>query len=242
LKDDAWVGKVALDEDFSMEHLTQFVSLWCLLQEVELIEDDEDAIVWKLTENGQYSAKSAYDLQFLGSNISPMYKTIWKAWAPPKYKTFAWNTLQNRIWTTERLEKRGWNNCGPCPLCRNATKLVHHLFVHRYATRLWQEIKAWIGIPELQPTQWQDLSIMHWWESITDGLIPNRKAMSSLALVTISELWNECNARVFRNKFAPPYIVLDKIRKEARLWVIAGAKHLGVLVRESSPYLGSCLA
>jgi hypothetical protein len=54
--------------------------------------------------------------------------------------------------------------------------------------------------------------------------------MSTHALLIISELWNKRNVRVFKNKFAPPSIVLDKIRKEARLWVIAGAKHLGLLV------------
>jgi hypothetical protein len=54
--------------------------------------------------------------------------------------------------------------------------------------------------------------------------------MSSIALLVLSEIWSERNARVFRNKFAPRYIVVDKIRKEARLRAIAGAKHLGYLV------------
>jgi hypothetical protein len=57
LKDDVWINKVDLGADFSMEHLTQFLNLWCLLQDVGLIEDVEDLIVWNLTENGQYSAK-----------------------------------------------------------------------------------------------------------------------------------------------------------------------------------------
>jgi hypothetical protein len=101
LKDDACVSKVDLGADFSMEHLTQFVNLWCLLHMVDL--NEEDTMTWKLTENGQYSAKLAYDLQFLVSTYSPMYKFIWKAWAPPKFKTFAWTTLQKRIWMTGRF-------------------------------------------------------------------------------------------------------------------------------------------
>jgi hypothetical protein len=49
LKDDAWVSKVDLGADFSMEHLTQFVNLWCLLHVVDLNEDADDTMTWKLT-------------------------------------------------------------------------------------------------------------------------------------------------------------------------------------------------
>jgi hypothetical protein len=56
-----------------------------------------------------------------------------------------------------------------------------------------------------------------------DGAIPNRKAMASLGLLVIWEIWNARNMRVFRNKHAPPLVILDKIKKETRLWVIAGA-------------------
>jgi hypothetical protein len=38
------------------------------------------------------------------------------------------------------------------------------------------------------------------------------------------EIWNERNARILRNKCAPHMVVLENIRKEACLWVIAGAK------------------
>jgi hypothetical protein len=41
------------------------------------------------------------------------------------------------------------------------------------------------------------------------------------------DIWNQCNARVFHNKQALLHIVFYKIKKEARLWVLAGAKRLG---------------
>jgi hypothetical protein len=37
------------------------------------------------------------------------------------------------------------------------------------------------------------------------------------------KIWNERNARVFRNKHV---IILDKIKRESRLWVTADAKQL----------------
>jgi hypothetical protein len=47
--------------------------------------------------------------------------------------------------------------------------------------------------------------------------------MSSIALLVLLDIWSERNARVIRKKIVPPFVVLDKIRKEARLWMLAGA-------------------
>jgi hypothetical protein len=83
---DAWVFKVNLENNFTMDHVNQFIELRILFQGVNLEENVEDTSSWKLTNNGQYSAASAYKLQFLGLVHSSMYNIIWKAWAPPKVK------------------------------------------------------------------------------------------------------------------------------------------------------------
>ena len=62
------------------------------------------------------------------------------------------------------------------------------------------------------------------------NVAPNRKAVASLILLVTWEVWNERNARVFHNKSAPLFVLLDKIKNEARLWVLAGAKCLGNLM------------
>jgi hypothetical protein len=227
----AWVGKIILDENFTIDHLFQFINLWAKLQEVHLIEEIEDTISWRLTSNGQYSVKSVYDLQFFGSTTSNLYKSVWKVWATPKAKFFAWLLTQNRIWTANRLQKRGWPNCGLCPLCKQETESVCHLFIHcRYVVRLWNLIRVWLGIPGIMPGQWVGLSINNWWNQMTSGATPNRRAIASLSLLVTWEIWAERNARVFHNKHAPPSVMLDKIKREARLWVLAGAKRLGEIM------------
>lgn len=65
---------------------------------------------------------------------------------------------------------------------------------------------------------------------MTEGHSSIRKGIASLTLLTTWEIWNERNARVFRNKHTPPLVLLDKIKTEARLWVLAGAKRLGDLM------------
>jgi hypothetical protein len=40
------------------------------------------------------------------------------------------------------------------------------------------------------------------------------------------EIWQELNARIFHHKLAPSFIIVDKIKSEAILWALAGAKKL----------------
>jgi hypothetical protein len=82
LEDNVWVGKVTLGEIFSLKHLTQFMELWAALQNVQLQASTEDRITWKPTAKKKYTAKLAYEVQFLGSIVSNLHKTMWKAWLP----------------------------------------------------------------------------------------------------------------------------------------------------------------
>jgi hypothetical protein len=55
-------------------------------------------------------------------------------------------------------------------------------------------------------------------------------SMASITLLVTWEVWNERNARVFHNKSAPLHVMLDRVKREARLWVIAGAKRMGQIM------------
>jgi hypothetical protein len=160
-----------------------------------------------------------------------MYKVVWKAWATPKAKHHAWLTLQNRLWTADRLRKRNWENCGFCPLCKQTEETNNHIFVHcRFTPRIWELLKDWLGIQGIHPRQWGGLDIQEWWSSMAEGPSMHRKGLATLTLLTVWEIWQEQNARVFRNKPSPTFVLLDKIKNEARLWVLAGAKGLGNLM------------
>lgn len=103
LKNNAWTLKINPPTVASIKHIRQFFGLWMLVNEIHLDESTEDDIVWKHTTSGHYSAASAYNAQFLGMTFSPLDHMVWKAWAPPKVKFFAWLAIQDRIWTADRL-------------------------------------------------------------------------------------------------------------------------------------------
>jgi hypothetical protein len=119
-----------MDAEITFDHIRQFVELWIQLRDENLQDDMCDEIKWNLTKSGQYTAKSAYKAQFFGATSSPTCSLVWKIWAPPKIKSFALLTIQNRLWTNDHLQKRGWRNGGACPLCKRVPESAGQLFIH----------------------------------------------------------------------------------------------------------------
>ena len=153
---------------------------------------------------------------------------------PPSVIFFAWLVTQNRIWTADRLQQRGWPNCDRCPLCNQVQESAAHLlFKCRFSTRVWNEVFAWLGL-NIPTTPWlQFNTVKSWWDALLTNNSQPTKALSSLLLLVGWELWKERNARVFRNKAAPLAIIMRCIKEEVSIWAIAGAKHLrSVMPRE----------
>jgi len=110
----------------TVEEMAQFVLLWDLVQGV-LLSDEEDRIIWKFTADGQYTAKSAYEVQFRGSFCSFRPQCIWSAYAEPKHRFFTWLLVQERILTADKLQDRNWP-CNPlCALCKLAPETAQHI-------------------------------------------------------------------------------------------------------------------
>jgi hypothetical protein len=122
--------------------LADYVMLWSLIDAAEVDQEDsnEDEIILTRTASGEYSAKSAYDIQFDGSLISSFPKMVWRVWAPSRCKVFTWLMLQNKIWTVDRLLLKEWPNDYFCPLCRRNLETVVHLFQECLVVRqVWME-------------------------------------------------------------------------------------------------------
>jgi hypothetical protein len=180
--------------------------------------------------NGQWQIFGGFHVQVAILQLveSNMNNLVWKPWATPKAKNHAWLVLQNRLWAADRLRKRGWDNYGFCPLCKQTEETNNHFFVHcRFTARIWELIKEWLGMEGMFPRQWACLSIQDWWYAMVRGPSTHRKGLASLILLTVWEIWKERNARVFRQKVSPSFVILYKIKCKARLWVIVGAKHTG---------------
>jgi hypothetical protein len=102
LTDETWIKD--LMHDVTPDMLGEYIMLWMLIDEVAFdpTNQQSDEITWTRTANGEYSASSAYLMQFQGYAETNFRSLIWQVWAPSKVKFFVWLILQNRVWTVDR--------------------------------------------------------------------------------------------------------------------------------------------
>ena len=142
MTDNRWVRDI--DHNMNKQIITEFLELWDKLQIVVLTQLQKDRITWLHSSNGQYSAKSAYSLQFEGLSRCSTAEITWKTKAPPKCKFFIWLLLQDRVWTAARLQIRQWPN-DYFQLCIRNLETATHLFVDCPVVRaIWERVAIWV--------------------------------------------------------------------------------------------------
>jgi len=106
----------------TIEEMASFVKLWDLVQQVQLT-NEPDKIYWRWTADGNYNAKSAYNVQFTGAFSNFSANSIWKAEAEGKHKFFAWLLVQCKILTADKLAARQWPCNQICVLCNQEQEI-----------------------------------------------------------------------------------------------------------------------
>jgi hypothetical protein len=181
----------------SAEEMAEFVILWDQVQNVQL-SNSPDEFRWRWTADGNYSAKSAYSIQFQGSFCTFNSMALWTTNAEGKHRLFAWLLVQNRILTADRLLARNWP-CNPiCILCDQDLETADHLCLHCvYAREVWQRVSVWSDGLFTVPVP--NVSVETWWNSSVQGRPPHqwRKAAAFL-IYTAWGLWKERNRSIFR--------------------------------------------
>jgi exonuclease III len=226
-----WIQDI--DYNMTVTLLTQFIDLWQQVQQTTLSPEDKDSIIWRHTTDGQYSAKSAYQLQFIGKTRSLTANITWATKAPPKCRFFIWLMLQNRVWTAARLLLREWPNEYFCPLCvRNLETIYHLLQECKFAREVWSKVASWISAPVLNPTTWsQDTDFQSWFIELGDsGLGARKEGVRSITMLTAWEIWKERNNRIFNKESKSAEQLLGSIQNEARTWILAGNRWVELVV------------
>lgn len=112
------------------------------------ITTELDKITWKWTANGQYTVRSAYDMQFARSTSTALGAVIWKAQAEPKCIFLAWLLMHGKVPTTDNLAKKNWPHNLMCPLCLFIPKRNDHLFTQcNYIEATWAKVAAHLQLP-----------------------------------------------------------------------------------------------
>ena len=94
---------------------------------ITLSNTTEDDIRWRWMADGQYTAKSAYQIQFVGTFSKIRITPIWRAKAEPKCCFFAWTLMHKKILTASNLIKHVWTEETKCRLCVADLETPSHL-------------------------------------------------------------------------------------------------------------------
>ena len=183
---------------------------------------------WRLAANGRYSAKSTYAAFFFGRMAAPCAREIWTAGAPLSLKLHMWLALKNRLWTADRLQKRGMQHPPVCPLCSQEPENAEHLLVRCVFMReVWFSVLQQLGLQGFTPAP--DAMATQWWTNLV-ATIPTkqkRKEANGLVILTARMIWLERNSRVFDRVVSSAAQVCDRIRQEFALWATAGLRGSG---------------
>jgi mannosylglycoprotein endo-beta-mannosidase len=202
------------------QEMTELIDLWSMIDCVQL-SDQEDKIIWKWTENGYYSSKSAYQVQFLGSYCTFDTKSIWSAKTEDKHRFFAWLLIQCKILTADQLSARNWP-CNPiCQLCDQQPESAEHMVLWcAYAQEVWFLMSQWTkGIVKVPS---RDVTMEDWWNRSLQGHQKKfKQQLASLLIYTAWNIWKERIRRIFEGVTALPSRVLTLIKEEIRLRCMA---------------------
>lgn len=185
----------------SINEINELVHLGSKLHEIRLHPNSLDSITWKWTNHGEYSAKSAYEMQFVGSVANTNFMPLWRAEAEPKHRFFGWLILHQRILTAENLLLRHWPCDWICSLCTDAFEDANHLAKEcSFTNTVWSQVCSWLDIMQT-PNQLQDANILEWWTSIIHSTYGRRRRkLIGALLITWWQVWLERNRRIFHQK------------------------------------------
>jgi hypothetical protein len=146
-------------------------------------------------------------------------------------QTFLWLAIRGRHWTADRRHRHGLDARDECYLCDQEPESIDHIISScSFSRHIWWTILAVLGV---NASQVGGGSVIDWWEHWRRRWHGDkRKGADTLFALVAWELWKERKARLFRNEAANIAQFLAKIKHIADLWIDAGARHLGEVVRE----------
>jgi hypothetical protein len=241
VKDALSNGKWLQDLRFSLDesHSTELLRLEELLNDIQL-SDVRDEIAWSFGSKNYYTARSAYQLQFIGAVQTDLQKIVWKGWAPARCKFFIWTLMLDSVLTADKLMLRHCKNEYFCPLCRRNLETDEHLLIEcPFSLKVWSHVAACLNQQVLGPETWQmeQHNIKSWYRKVV-GLQAKdtRQITFPLANMICWKIWNERNRRIFNKKDLPVHAFIYKIMDEIDVWRLAGAPLPLVVQTSGAPF------
>jgi hypothetical protein len=201
LKRNRWITHILPLQ--SPQEIHEYVRLWEMLKDVQLVEDQEDTIRWRWTANGDYTIKSAYHIQFEGCYSKLKLSPIWRA--KPRCRFFAWTLMHRKILTANNLAKRNWPNDPICKLCGTEPETPNHLCKDCHFTQqVWSRLIRWFNPTVLNSVGSTGSTHSYWRRCWAKFDKTERRRVDGIMIYLWWNVWKERNRRTFQQKSLTP--------------------------------------
>jgi len=195
-----------------------------LLSDVSLQPFSYDVWQWLLDPSGGYSVRGVYDMLTTQENPQVLQNNdlIWHKHVPLKVSIFAWRLIRDCLPTKTNLALRGVLDTEACQCvlgCGQVEDARHLFLLCPCFGSLWPLVRSWIGFDGVH----HDDIAAHFiqFTNYTGGSKSRRSFMQLIWLLTVWLLWNERNARLFKQKECSLVQLLDKVKYHSFWWLKA---------------------
>ncbi|XVE95435.1 hypothetical protein REPUB_Repub02eG0096900 [Reevesia pubescens] len=183
-------------------------------------EDDEDSIFWIHSPDGDFSVKSAYQMQIENLPEEGSWNFVWELKCPSKIKVFLWKVLHKAIPTKHFLVSRHIPMALSCGRCSTGCEdILHALRDCKISKATWRQL-----LPD-------DIRDSFFNKSLHDWVISNIRSASVLhgipwAVVFAFAawlIWYWRNCQIHDNQFVWPYNAVQIVTGRAKeAWDMLG--------------------
>ncbi|GER31148.1 RNA-directed DNA polymerase (reversetranscriptase)-related family protein [Striga asiatica] len=117
--------------------------------------------IWKLSSNGSFSFKSAWQAIRTPRSPNPIFRHIWSSLITPTISTFMVRLLSFWISTPDGLSHRGINASIPCFCCEDMESIPHLFLLGPVASAVWANFYSLAVIPQISSDSMQT-TLSHW--------------------------------------------------------------------------------
>jgi hypothetical protein len=219
-KNNNWIQSVRCIS--TRKQLLQFINLWSMLRNVSLNPLAKDEIRWKWMPNGEYTAASAYEIQFQGSHAPFEVGKLWKASVEPKVKVFEWMAMHQRILTADNQALRGLQHNPSCPLCNSNPEDARHLLINcTFAQEVHQLVWSWFhfqGTPTNYPMR---ADPARWLAASATRAKPAKAHLATrILLYSWWNVWKERNRHIFESTQRSEFQVACAVKEDAEMFLV----------------------
>lgn len=220
LKENRWIQHILPIQ--TAQEMNEYVVLWEGVRDINLEDNREDEIRWRWMTDGEYTTKSAYQIQFEGTFSKFKLMPIWKAAAEPKCKFFAWTLLHEKILTASNLSKRNWPNDPICKLCGIDPETPTHLCRDcPFSLQVWNHLKQWLNLSAMDSVNSTGSLHSYWRKCRTKFDRAQRKVIDGIFIYFWWSIWKERNRRVFQQQSLQPIQVAMLCRDDLQEYNMA---------------------